>query len=370
MFNYRLSDYIVGAQNCIQAGGIGAGEAVLLLGDHRSDPLTIEALEVALTAVGARPSILITEPARRYSGVPAVAIEAMAASDVAVWVWPVFLTFTQEYRREIRFLREREENIAAGTQKARPYFVYFEGTPGLLATDYARFPNELLWSIAGKVRDLVGAGTSVRLQNDHGTDLTASYNGQKLYGMQFGPGDPPGRCHFPWGRCGLFNGQGEANGTVYVDAVQGVNGKLTESFGWAVESSRVVEVLGEGEMADHCRRLFRQHPDSDNLIEIMFGYHPKASVARGIADPMHWELISKMPWVGIGTARGKEPFRHMDGAVLNTRLFIDDELLVDEWGRLSVLGDEDVRELAARYGDPDSVLAPVSHEGHGSGALW
>jgi len=38
----------------------------------------------------------------------------------------------------------------------------------------------------------------------------------------------------------------------------------------------------------------------------MFGYHPKASIPHGIEDPMHWELISKMPWAGLGTDLGTQ----------------------------------------------------------------
>lgn len=368
--NYRVSDYIVGAQNCIEAAGISSGETVLLLGDHRSDPLTMEALEVALTALGAEPMLMLTEPVRRYGGIPAAAMEAMVASDVVIWVWPVFLTFTEEYRNEVRLKREREEYIKPGAPKMRPYFVYFEGTPGLMATDYARFPNELLWLIAAKLRDVVSAGTSLRVESDRGTKLEATYNGKKLYGMQFGPGDPPGRCHFPWGRCGIFNGEGSANGTVYIDCVQGVPGRLYEPLGWRVEDNIVTEVISGGEMADHCKALFKKFPDSNHLIEIMFGYHPKASVARGIEDPMHWELISKMPWAGIGMPRGSKEFRHIDGSVLNSRLYVDDELLVDQHGRLSLLGDEEIREAAARYGDPDAVLGAVAHEGQGAGAVW
>jgi len=44
--------------------------------------------------------------------------------------------------------------------------------------------------------------------------------------------------------------------------------------------------------------------------------------------------------------------------------------LLDEHGRLSLLDDPEIIEVAAKYGNPDSVLAPVSHAGHGSGAVW
>ena len=140
---------------------------------------------------------------------------------------------------------------------------------------------------------------------------------------------------------------------------------------WVVKDSEVVEAEG-GELAEECRQLFKNVPGSNRLVEIMFGYHPKASIQHGIADPMHWELISKMPWVGLGTDRQNPDFRHVDGSVMNARLYIDDRLIVHEQGMLdrSLLHHPDVLEAASAYGDPYQVLAPVSHNAHGSGTLW
>lgn len=369
MLHCQIGDMIQGVQNLIEAAAIQPGDQVLLLADRRSDPPTIEALITGLKAMGAVPATLITEPIPRYGELPPMVLPAMQASDVVIWVWPVFITFTPAHRA---LGREREES---GTQlhqrRLKPYMVYFEGTPGLLARDYAKFPNPVLWKLAEKVREVVSAGREVHLEDHLGTNLTATYDGARLYGMQFRAGDPPGRCHFPWGRCGVFNGTGQANGVVYLSAVQGIPGRLPEPLRWRVEDGWVVEVDG-GEAAEECRRLFQEVPGSNRLIEIMFGYHPKASVAHGLADPMHWELISKMPWVGLGTDRKHPQFRHVDGAVLNARLSIDGRLIVDEHGMLdrALLHHPEVLEVAARYGDPYQVLAPVSHEAHGSGTLW
>src|ERR1044071_8098895 len=118
--------------------------------------------------MGSHVSTLITEPIARYGEIPPAVFPAMNASDVAIWVWPVFLTFTPEHRN---LGRKREES---GTQlhekRMKPYFVYFEGTPGLLARDYAKFPNKVLWKLAEKVREVVSAGKVVRIEDSLGTD--------------------------------------------------------------------------------------------------------------------------------------------------------------------------------------------------------
>jgi hypothetical protein len=61
----------------------------------------------------------------------------------------------------------------------------------------------------------------------------------------------------------------------------------------------------------------------------------------------------------------------MDGSVMNAP-YIDDRLIVDKYGMLdrSLLHHPDVLEVAAQFGDPYQVLAPVSHEAHGSNTLW
>lgn len=370
MHNIQIADMMEGVQNLLEASDIRAGDQVLLLADRRSDPMTMEAIAAGLKAVKAVPTTLITEPISRYGHLPPTLVPCMQASDVAIWVWPMFITFTKEHRA---LGRKREES---GTQlqrtKLKPYHVYFEGNPGLLARDYAKFPNKVLWKLAEKVRDVVKAGRSVRLEDDLGTNLTATYDGSRLYGMQFRAGDPPGRCHFPWGRCGVFNGDGKADGDLYLSYVQGVAGRLPEPMRWRVKDSWVVEVEGGGPTGDECRRMFKEIPESNRLVEIMFGYHPKASAQHGAEDPLHWELISKMPWAGLGTQRNHPDFRHIDGSVFNARLYIDDRIVLHEHGRVddSLLYHPDVLEAASHYGNPFQVLAPISHEAHGSGTQW
>src|SRR4029078_4432840 len=143
-------------------------------------------------------------------------------------------------------------------------------------------------------------------------------------------------------------------------------GVLPEPMRWVVKDGWITEVDG-GEMAEDCRRMFQEVPGSNRFVEIMFGFHPKASLQRGIADVMHWELNSKVPWVGNGTYNNDPNFRHMDGGVLGGRMFIDDRLILDTHGVLdrTLLYDPEVLEVASRYGDPHRALSQGAHEAHG-----
>ena len=254
---YQVADMMIGVRNMIEAADLRQGDQVLLLADTRSDKTTMEALTAGLRFFGAEPMTLVTEPIARYGSVPQPVLEAMHASDVVIWVWPVFITFTPAHRAMGR--KREESGTQLHEQRMKPYHIYFEGNAGLLARDYAKFPNKVLWKLAEKVRDVVAAGKVVRIEDSLGTNLTAMYDGKRLYGMQFRAGDPPGRCHFPWGRCGVFNGDGQSNGEVYLTCVQGVAGKLTEPMRWQVRATllpRLTAVVKSAKSASDCSKKF------------------------------------------------------------------------------------------------------------------
>lgn len=364
----KISDLVLGAKNMIEAADVRAGDSVLLLADRSSDPDSIDAIAAALRLHGAQPMEFIVDPILRYGDVPEAALRAMESVDVAVWVWPVFLNGSANYRERLRTPKEGDEG--APKDRVKPYKIYFEGWPGLLATDYARFPNELLWTIARKVKEIVAKGSKVKITGPKGTVLEAEYDNRRIYAMQTKPGEPAGRCHFPWGRCGVYNGTGNANGTVQLDCVQGVPGKLSSPMVWTIRDAKVIGVEGGGDIGAECKRLFRETPGSHCFTEVMFGYHPKASTERGIQDPMHWEILSRYPWVGLGTSRKEIHYRHVDGGCMESSLAIDGCVVVDFGGRLTLLDDPVIRSAAARYGDPDFLLSSLSHEGTALGGLW
>ncbi len=249
----KVSDLVIGARNMIEAADIRPGDSVLMLADRSSDGDSIDALAAALRLHGATPMEMIVEPILRYGDVPEAALRAMEAVDVAIWVWPVFLNGSTNYRERLR--TPKEGDAGAPTERVKPYKIYFEGWPGLLATDYARFPNELLWTIARKVKAIVAAGSKVTISGPNGAKLVAEYDNKRIYAMQTKAGEPAGRCHFPWGRCGVYNGSGTANGTVQLDCAQGVPGMLREPMLWTIKDAKVVGVEGGGDIGAECKRL-------------------------------------------------------------------------------------------------------------------
>ena len=294
----------------------------------------------------------------------------MHACDVVIWVWPVFITFTPDHRAMGR--KREESGTQLKEQRMKPYFIYFEGTPGLLARDYARFPNPVLWKLAEKVREVVAAGKVVRIEDDLGSHLTATYDGTRLYGMQFRAGDPPGRCHFPWGRCGVFNGSGKADGEVYLSCVQGVSGALPAPMKWVVKDSEVVEAEG-GELAEECRQLFKNVPGSnrhggDHVRLSPQGVHPPrhrrphalgAHQQDAVGGPGHRPQAPRLPTRGrLGDERPALHRRPHHGARAGHARPLASCTIPKCWKR---------RPPTAT---PTRCSPPVSHNAHGSGTLW
>ena len=90
----------------IEAADVRPGDSVLLLADRSSDGDSIDALASALRLHGATPMEFIVEPILRYGDVPEAALRAMEAVDVVVWVWPVFLNGSTNYRERLRTPKE------------------------------------------------------------------------------------------------------------------------------------------------------------------------------------------------------------------------------------------------------------------------
>ena len=227
---------------------------------------------------------LVTEPIARYGSVPQPVLEAMHASDVVIWVWPVFITFTPAHRAMGR--KREESGTQLHEQRMKPYHIYFEGNAGLLARDYAKFPNKVLWKLAEKVRDVVAAGKVVRIEDSLGTNLTAAYDGKRLYGMQFAPATLLAAA-ISLGPMRRVQREAIKRGSLF-NLRPRRRGKLAEPMRWKVKDNIITEVDGGGEVGEECKRLFKEVAESNRLIEIMFGYHPKASAQHGIDDPMHW----------------------------------------------------------------------------------
>ncbi|MCH8190623.1 MAG: hypothetical protein IIC80_04630 [Chloroflexi bacterium] len=358
--NLGQMEMVEGIKNFIESADINEGDRVFLLADTRSDPASLTAVCMVLKVIGATPTVMVINHLARYSTVPPEALPAAKESDCFVLVWPVFITSALNTIRQPRTATS-DFDPSTGVP-GQPKLVYLESAPDMFASEYARFPNKLLWAIAEKVKANAGRGHEIHIECTQGSDLTSTYDPAKLYALQTRPVEPGGRNHFPWGRCGIFHGAGVANGVVYMSCIQGIPGVLDPPMKVTVQENLVIDVEG-GEVAQHIRSIMERSKGIKPMEfnEIMFGFHPKAPQWLGNQDYMHWPYNSKGVWVGLGGASEEWPRISPDGPVFHSSVWIDGDPVMDN-GRLLVLQDPELRELASQYGDPFELLdSPVSH---------
>jgi len=353
-------EMVEGIKNFIESSDIKENDKVFLLADTRSDAASLSAVCMVLKVIGAIPTVMIMDHLARYRTVPPEALPAAKEADCFVLVWPVFMTSALN---QIRQARTATSDVDPSTGvPGQPKLVYLEAAPGMFTSEYARYPNKLLWAIGEKVKAVVGRGHEIHVECPLGSDLTSTYDPSKLYAMQTRPVEPGGRSHFPWGRCGVFHGAGMADGVVYMSCIQGIPGVLDPPMKVTVQENLVVSVEG-GEAATHVRSIMDRSKDIKPLVfdEIMFGFHPKAPQWLADQDYMHWPHNSKAVWVGMGGASETWSRISPDGGVFRASVWIDGEPVMDE-GRMLLLQDPELRALAAEYGDPYELLdSPVSH---------
>ena len=144
------------------------------------------------------------------------------------------------------------------------------------------------------------------------------------------------------------------------DTLEGF-GVLEEPILITVANHRVTEVQGKSEPAAWLRRQLRNHENADYVCEVTWGIHPKVDRRLGLESRNPDTILYRNPgvwhagigmWPGVGV-----PSRfHWDGGGMNSTLEIGEQTIIDG-GRLLILEDPELREIAAKFGDPDELLA-------------
>jgi len=254
----------------------------------------------------------------------------------------------------------------------------FSPSAEVLAGPVLEWPHELAIAISKVLADrLFGADREIHITDDRGTDLrmigseavTHPTPPSALQAAQPELGDES-----PWGNLLRIHPVGEigwhpfdsAEGTFVIDAIDGY-GVLEAPLTWHIEDGAVAAVTG-GREADHFQTAIdRYAPEGCRhlLAEASFGFNPKCTWERGrrgIAGllPMAGTFHVAM---GISTNKAIPPEAtptHVDALNRAPKVRVDDEIIMEN-GRLRLLDDlrkdSAVRDIAAKYGDPDLLLS-------------
>jgi 2,5-dihydroxypyridine 5,6-dioxygenase len=390
----QLSDMMPGAMNCMRNSvKIEPGDEVLIICDTTSDRDVTEAYKIAAEIVGGRVSVLTLKSAGAgassdeithnalYGLWPKVAFHALTAAD-----WCVNLTAFTDIHGMFGTGADAYglESMMDIWEKYRTRMlsVVITSKEGL-ASDWATYPERLLRYLGYKAHEHVLAAAPdtekalVRVTDLQGTDL--SLEGFTM--VTKASLDSKGERALPFYTFGT-----EVVGLKPLPNAEGVIVSTSIHTGWVpemkmtVKGGKGVQIEGGGEVgilwtrdfekgkgAESRRRLaiFGEHPGPgvNWLEELMYGVHPKAF---RIGYKYRWEGSEAFgAWNG-GTRRSgtlhfgfgggtNEWYRHRDLEVFFPTLTINGETIIEN-GRLKILDDREVREEAAKYGDPDYLL--------------
>ncbi|MBE1585665.1 hypothetical protein ACFPOI_46805 [Nonomuraea angiospora] len=338
---YSIVELMPGVRNLLDYTGLRAGERVLLLMEHTVDPVVVQAIAAAVAYRDADVRILSVPPFSPggWDREASLHIETAAfreADLVISGTWwgevhtaPLF--FDQIKSRSSRFLS-----------------LHMTATAGALLTG-GRLPAEVFYALLRRTLRQMSGARSIRVTSARGTDVTFS-------GLTFDP-DPgamrPGDWRpFPYGGANFW--PADTEGVLMIEDST-VTGVPEESLRITLEGNLVRKIEG-GAAAEQLRRYA---PGGFYMRHGLIGLNPKVRVAGG--NQFEREKHAGAFYCGIDGLTDGRPvttgpgFAHCDCQVDRPTVLVDGELFIEN-GRLLMLDEPEIREVAARFGPPDVIL--------------
>lgn len=342
------------ANNFAGYAGIKHGEEVLLLTENSGliDDGVLQSLATAIVSAGGELCVLTTKQAHpKFDKTSPILEHAMNHCDV-------FVALTRDpvwthSRIGVKAMLDYDVRIYAIADVKREFML----------DDFTRFPNEVFWIIARKVFSAVRHGKRVRVTSDNGTDISGDVHPLHVTGVSRdidpAPGLPGAFNVWPGGTCETHL-EGDINGRIVYDQLDGFR-RLIEPVILTVEHHWVTKIEGQKDAVEWLSKKAFGIKNGNYFAETSTGLNPKARIQRGLKEGS-FELSRRAGTVhfGIGksTTLGGRVWSdfHWDGLLFRADYYVDDFCLVKN-GHLTILDDPEVRAAAAKYGDPDKILA-------------
>ncbi|WP_433430967.1 hypothetical protein [Nonomuraea sp. CA-141351] len=338
---YSIVELMPGVRNLLEYVRLAAGERVLLLMEHTVDPVVVQAIAAAAALRDADVRILSVPPFSPggWDREASLQIEAAAFHEADVVIsgtwWgevhtaPFF--FDQIKSRSTRFLS-----------------LHMTATAGALITG-GRLPAEVFYALLRRALRQLSGAQAIRVTTGSGTDVTFS-------GPAFDP-DPgamrPGDWRpFPYGGANFW--PDDTEGVIMIEDCT-VTGVPEEPLRVTLEGNLVRKIEG-GAAAEQLRRYA---PEGYYMRHALIGLNPKVRVSGG--TQFEREKHAGAFYCGLDGLTGGLPvktgpgFAHCDCQIDRPTMLVDGELFIEK-GRLLMLDDPEIREVAARFGPPDVVL--------------
>ncbi|MFI7614722.1 hypothetical protein ACIBP6_26200 [Nonomuraea terrae] len=338
---YSIVELMPGVRNLCEYVRLVPGERVLLMMEHTVDPVVVQAIAAAAALRDADVRILSVPPFSPggWDREASYAIETAAfhEADVVIsgtWWGEVHtapLFFDQIKSRSSRFLS-----------------LHMTATAGALLTG-GRLPAEVFYALLERTLRQLSAAREIRVTSARGTDVTFS-------GFTFDP-DPgamrPGDWRpFPYGGANFWPSDTEG---VLVVEDSTVTGVPEEPLRITLEGNLVRKIEGGAAAA----QLRRYAPGGFYMRHGLIGLNPKVRLAGG--TQFEREKHAGAFYCGLDGLTDGEPvttgpgFAHCDCQVDRPTVIADGEVFI-EHGRLLLLDEPEIREVAAGFGPPEVIL--------------
>ena len=300
------------------------GETVVIVVDDRTSPSIWQSLAAQTLTVGGDPVVAMMAPRARSGMEPPEPIAAaMRTGNVVI-------------AAASRSMYHIEAKNAAKKAGARGVF----NAPcnedgwinGAMTADFLEIRKT-----AERLRDRLAGGKVAHVTSPAGTDVMMVIEGRKPVGWLTGVCRNPGEVSaFPGGEVSLPPLEGTTQGRIVIEHIMTDIGRLSRPITWVVEKGQAVRFEGGVEA-----RTLEQHiagvANATNIAELGIGLNPKSRLTGEITEvkkrlgTAHMALgDSAAGYGGLVTSEV-----HLDGMILDVRVEVDGEVIVES-GRVLV----------------------------------
>jgi leucyl aminopeptidase (aminopeptidase T) len=331
------------------------GERVLVLADDQTDRDVARAVLEAARATGADVTFVeIPRPDSAWAEPSEVVLGAMKQAQKC-------LSLALVYHDRRTTIARREHGMAM--------FFLLPPMPATLFGPASYYPIELCAEIGRQCALRLRAARELRITSRRGTEVRALLDPRNCTADPGGwleawdPGRVIGRTPgegsntFPPGVVLAYPDPGSVEGIAVFEHHVGV-GPVATHLAVRYESGRCVAAQGEG--AENLAAIVDGVDYATEVAELAWGTNPHQTLTLGTErNPIDAERHAGTVHIGMGPSPifgSRTTSRlHLDGLIVKPSIFLDGAAIMVD-GHLVVLDLPEVREVAARFGDPDELL--------------
>ena len=294
------------------------GEVVVIVVDDRTSPSIWQALAGQTLAVGGTPVVtMMAALAKSGMEPPAPIGAAMCKANVVI----------AAASRSMYHIEAKNQAKQAG---ARGVFnaPYLEDgwIDGAMTADFLEIRKQ-----AERLRDRLARGKRAKVTTPAGTDVSMVIEGRKPVGWLTGVCRNPGEVSaFPGGEVSLPPLEGTTEGRIVLEHIMTDIGRLTQPIVLTVEKGECVKIDGGVEahaLAAHIDGV----KNATNIAELGIGLNPKSRLTGGITEVKKRLGTAHMALGDSAAGYGGKVTSdvHLDGMLMNVRIEIDGEVIVE-----------------------------------------